>query len=206
MRYKYPRTPHLPWSEGVSSDDEKLIKLHHFIDQDIVVTEKLDGENTTLYADYMHARSIDSINHPSREWVKRLHAQIAYKIPESWRLCGENLFAKHSLHYHNLESYFFLFAIFDKDNICLSFEDTQLYALDFGIAVPKILYQGPFNEDIIRNLKIDTQHQEGYVLRNKKAFAYNQFNLNVAKWVRKNHVEQTTHWMSGPVVQNKLKV
>ena len=44
--------------------------------------------NCTWYNDYMHARSINSDNHPSRNWVKNLWAQKAYNIPEGWRVCG----------------------------------------------------------------------------------------------------------------------
>lgn len=204
MKYKYPRTPHLPWSESLSSDDQKLLKVSHFHNQEIVITEKLDGENTTLYQDYLHARSIDSCNHLSREWIKQFHAQINYKIPENWRLCGENVFAKHSIFYKNLESYFYLFAIFDENNYCLSFEDTVLIAQTFEIPMPKIFYSGVFDEQTIRELKINTNECEGYVLRNKNGFKFEDFHENVAKWVRKNHVQQTQHWMQGPITPNQL--
>lgn len=72
---KYPRTPHLPWSPGASVDDVRLEGLDGFEGEEVVVTEKLDGENTTLYRDGLHARSMDSAHHPSRTWVKALHAR-----------------------------------------------------------------------------------------------------------------------------------
>ena len=55
---KYPRTYHLPWSSP-SSDDRVASSLNHFVGQEVVVTEKLDGENTSLYNDYVHARSLE---------------------------------------------------------------------------------------------------------------------------------------------------
>ena len=55
MRIKYPRTPHLPWSLGATNDDVKQRDLSHFVGKQVVVTEKMDGENTTLYNDYIHA-------------------------------------------------------------------------------------------------------------------------------------------------------
>src|SRR3546814_8478297 len=70
----------------------------------VIVTEKMDGENTTLYRDYIHARSVDGRSHPSRDWVKQFRSGIAADIPEDWRVCGENLFAKHSIHYTALRS------------------------------------------------------------------------------------------------------
>jgi hypothetical protein len=45
--YKYPRTPHLSFSPGVTEDDLKLDRQHIFANCQVVVTEKLDGENTT---------------------------------------------------------------------------------------------------------------------------------------------------------------
>lgn len=41
-----------------------------FLKGPVVITEKMDGENTTLYRDGLHARSLDSRHHPSRNWVK----------------------------------------------------------------------------------------------------------------------------------------
>lgn len=64
---KYPRIPHLPWSRGNTADDILLDSLGEFSGlAEIIVTEKLDGENTTLHRDYVHTRSPDSGHHPSR--------------------------------------------------------------------------------------------------------------------------------------------
>ena len=68
---KYPRTPHLPWSPGASQDDVFSLDARHFEGQTVIITEKMDGENTTLYRDYLHARSVDGRHHPSRNWVKQ---------------------------------------------------------------------------------------------------------------------------------------
>lgn len=74
-RYKYPRTAHLPWSPGVSDDDLLLESLDLFVDQEVVTTEKLDGENTTLYPEGLHSYSIDSRHHPSRDWSRPFTAR-----------------------------------------------------------------------------------------------------------------------------------
>lgn len=50
-RYKYPRTPHLPWSPGATKDDVRCINTEIFTGKRVVITEKMDGENTTLYSD-----------------------------------------------------------------------------------------------------------------------------------------------------------
>jgi len=75
---KYPRTPHLPWSPGASDDDITQRSVSLFDGVDVVVTEKMDGENTSLYSDHSHARSLDSKHHSSRDWLKRWHSTIAH--------------------------------------------------------------------------------------------------------------------------------
>jgi len=46
-RTKYPRTPHLPWSPGRFQEDVILADSTQFMRKTVVVTEKMDGENTT---------------------------------------------------------------------------------------------------------------------------------------------------------------
>lgn len=108
-RTKYPRTPHLPWSQGITPDDVKNTSVDCFMGKEVVVTEKMDGENTSLYRDGLHARSIDSNNHPSRNWVKSFWATKMHDLPEGFRICGKNLYAQHSIPYTSLRSYFLLF-------------------------------------------------------------------------------------------------
>ncbi len=116
---KYPRTHHVPWSEGVNDDDRVLPTMTPFYKKRVIVTEKRDGENTSMYSDYFHARSIDGRSHPSRDWVKGFWAKIMGDIPEGWRVCGENLYAEHSIGYGNLLTYFEGFSIWNERNICL---------------------------------------------------------------------------------------
>lgn len=63
---KYPRTLHLPQSLSVTSDDKVHKSLDQFDVKEVVITEKLDGENTTIYCEGTHARSIDGRYHSSR--------------------------------------------------------------------------------------------------------------------------------------------
>lgn len=204
-RFKYPRTPHLPWSQGVSDDDVRCIDTNMFQGKQVVVTEKMDGENTSLYCDYYHARSIDSRHHPSRDWIKRFHAEIAQDIPAGWRICGENLYARHSIAYDTLRSYFYGFSIWNEHNECLSWADSQVWFDMLGIEMPALLYQGKWDEPRIRSLLLNTEHVEGYVVRLADAFAYSAFAHSVAKWVRADHVQTEQHWMKRIVVANQLQ-
>lgn len=203
--YKYPRTPHLPWSPGVSDDDTQAQGLSGFQGSEVIVTEKMDGENTSLYNDHSHARSLDSRHHSSRDWLKQWHSGIAHNIPAGWRICGENLFARHSVAYKQLSTYFYGFSIWNEKNVCLSWIETGEWFEMLGIHSVPVLYCGLWDEKLIRELKIDTSTSEGYVVRSTKAFQYENFTHNVAKWVRSDHVQSEQHWMQAEIVKNDLQ-
>ncbi|HXB68091.1 MAG TPA: RNA ligase family protein [Candidatus Acidoferrales bacterium] len=206
-RVKYPRTYHLPWSPGRTDDDRVLEDTSLFNGRRVIITEKMDGENTTMYADYIHARSLDSNSHPSRGWVKNLHAQIRPAISPGWRICGENLFAQHTLHYIDLPTYFMIFSIWDENNTCLSWDETLLYAGVLGLATVPVLFDGLWDEAYASNLAdtMDLTKREGYVVRLADAFPYGAFRRSVAKFVRAAHAGTSHNWMMQAVVKNQIR-
>ncbi|MFD7624970.1 RNA ligase family protein [Streptomyces sp. NPDC059851] len=203
MRTHYPRTPHLPWSPGTTADDVRTAGLAGLAGREVVVTEKLDGENTTLYADGLHARSLDSGHHPSRAWVKGLQSRIGAGIPAGRRVCGENLYARHSIPYEDLDSWFYGFSVWDGEQ-CLDWDGTVRFLHGLGVPTPRVLWRGVFDERALRRLRVDTARQEGYVVRTADGFARADFGRCVAKWVRGGHVQTDAHWMYAPVVANGL--
>jgi len=205
---KYPRTYHLPWSEGVTDDDRTMpLPVTVFGGKEIVVTEKMDGENTTMYNDYIHARSINSGNHPSRGWVKNLHGRIQYDIPDQWRICGENLYAKHTLPYNDLVSFFQVFSIWDHRNVCLSWDDTVTFAAVLDLPVVRVMYRGIYDGKLLRDLhkSMDLTKQEGYVVRLAAEFPYRAFRYSAAKFVRRAHVGTAHNWMMQAITPNQMK-
>lgn len=211
-RIKYSRTFHFPWSPGCTSDD----KIHKntaalFKNKQVVVTEKLDGENSSVYADnYSHARSVDSKHHPSRNIIKEIAARIASeKIPEDMRICGENLYAKHSIAYNNLPSYFAVFGVYRGD-LCLSWDETEEWCNLLDLKTAPVLYRGAYDEEQIKKCWTGKSTfspgdlQEGYVCRTADAFLYKDFKNNVAKYVRANHVQTDEHWMFAEIIPNRL--
>ena len=57
--------------------------------------------------------------------MKNFWAQKAYNIPIDWRVCGENLYAKHGIHYskengNELDSFFQMFSVWNERNIHIS--------------------------------------------------------------------------------------
>lgn len=207
-RVKHPRTHHLPWSPGISSDDRVMTSLSGFEGQEVVVTIKMDGEQTSMYRDGFHARSIDTAPHPSRDWLWGIHRRIGHEIPPGWRICGENLFAKHSIHYQNLPAHFMVFSIWNEKNECLSWDETVTWCRLLDLVHVPVLLWGPWNEKAIRTLTCNTYNSdicEGHVVRVARSFAYKEFKDVVGKFVRKDHVQTHGHWMREAVVPNLVK-
>ena len=207
MFIKYPRTYHLPWSESVTNDDKIIRNLSAFQDKRVVVLEKMDGENTTMYRNHIHARSIDSRHHKSRNYVKRIWSEVCMNIPEGWRVCGENLYAKHSIGYDTLESYFMVFSIWDNDNKCLSWGDTVEWCGLLGLSHVPVIRSMVFDETYLQHVlpqSMDFEKQEGYVVRLEDGFDYNDFDKSVTKYVRSGHVQTDKHWMESEIIANSL--
>lgn len=210
LRFKYPRTPHLDFSPGFEPDDVFVDATSELLngDEEVIVTLKMDGECTTLYADgFQHARSIDSKGHSSRDIIKAWWAARHMYLPPDWRICGENLYAKHSIHYQDLKSYLYGFSVWDEHNVCLAWDDTLAVFEDLDVTPVEVIYQGPFDVKLIKGLidKLDLTQVEGIVVRKACEFHYDDFQKSCAKWVRKNHVQTSTHWMTQAVVPNKLR-
>lgn len=227
MYIKYPRTFHVSWSQGKSSDDKTLESVDQFVGKEVVVTSKIDGENTSAYRDHIHARSLDTGNHPSRNWIRAFHATFAHEIPEGFRICGENVFAFHSIYYRNLPSYFLVFGIYDNNNFCLSWDDTVEFCELLGLSTVPVIYRGIWDEKKVKaawNGKDEYEtyaslvpepkkfpddftptSAEGYVIRLADKFHYNDFARSTAKMVRENHVQTDQNWLDKPVFPNHLK-
>lgn len=226
-RTKYPRTMNFPHSRSNSSDDVWWKDYSLFEGKEVVVTEKLDGENTTIYPDGgVHARSIDTSHHASRSWLKQFAAMKSVDIPEHLRICGENVFAFHSILYTELPTYFFVFGIYDSDNFCLSWDETEEWCNLLGLVTTPCIYRGKWDEDLICNRLWTGQghfptyeatteshfkfpdtfrpcEAEGYVVRLAEGFPYEDFSTSCAKYVRENHVRTAGNWLTRPVFPNK---
>jgi hypothetical protein len=210
-RFKYPRTFHLPYSEKRGDDDKVLASDAHFRGKTVVVTEKMDGENTTIYPDYLHARSIDSDWDESRRWLDRLRIRIAPGLPEGWRICGENLFYKHTIKYTDLDSLFRVYSVWNARNECLSWPDTGQWTTQLGLSLMPVIYAGMYNPDRIREafdgyLRQSANPVEGFVVRLAGTFAYADFSRSVAKFVRASFdITSVRHWKYDVKELNELK-
>jgi hypothetical protein len=132
-----------------------------------------------------------------------------------YRVCGENVYAEHSIHYNALKTYFYGFGLWDNlNNVCEDWEYTIEMFKDMGITPVPLLFDGLWEDFLEKRPELDnlvnfygTNDQdacEGYVVRVAHTFHIDDFQKYVAKFVRKGHVQTDQHWMSKAVVPNGL--
>lgn len=212
---KYNRTYHFPFSPGTTSDDRINHEYWKYIQEvnRLIITEKLDGENTCLNQYGVFARSHAApTTHPWANYLKEFWNGIKDKLNDL-EIFGENLYAVHSIFYEEMENHFYIFAVRYKDE-WLSWEDVCFYAEILGLpTVPvlkemnmKLFDQVCFETEIIDCvsqpgifktfdvISKESCNMEGVVARNAAAFFVEDFYKNVFKYVRFNHVKTDVHW------------
>jgi len=206
MSKKYGRTFHLPSSPGTTNDDKIMSDLSALLDApEVIATEKMDGENTTVFAGGCHPRSPDARYHPSRDWMKAFAAGVSPMLASDERIVGEYLFARHSIEYCSLPSYFMGFAWILGDEV-QAWDDTEARFSELGICSVPVLFRGRFSEPLIEELasQMDFSSQEGFVIRTASSFSEEQMATKVGKYVRSDHVQSEIHWMKAEIVKNGL--
>jgi hypothetical protein len=125
----------------------------------LVLTEKLDGQNNCFSKNGVFARSHSSPTaHP---WDKPMRErwQLIKNDLKELEIFGENMYGIHSIAYHQLESYFYVFAVREGSR-WLSWEEVKFYAamLDFP-TVPEIAITTPladfYRADIDENTLLE---------------------------------------------------
>lgn len=207
---KYPRTYHLPWSPGATKDDKKLKDnwFKYYMGKEIVITEKLDGENTCMNHYDVFARSHGA---PTRSawsrnmWDKNGTWQKCYRfIGEHEWVYGENLYGEHSIHYDKLKEYFHIFAVRNDDMyLWYSWDDVETIASLLELPTVPVLWRGTINsmselktlvDNYVSQPSVYGKTREGVVIRIADEFPIDEFSNNVCKWVRSNHVTTDEHW------------
>lgn len=208
---KAPRTPKLEYTEKREADDI-FIDDSVFEGKLVTVTLKMDGENTTVLADRVYARSIDSQPNEGRRWIDeriRKARVLPFSISENIlniRVCGENMFYKHTVEYgqgNPLFTPFYAFAVWVGDRM-LDVETTLLYLDYMGIPHVPIIYRGVYNREAILNaFKPYYDTHEGFVVRldSEIQYPYPQKGVDpgfkeIGKFVKKGFVIPDEHWMS----------
>jgi hypothetical protein len=212
---KYPRTFHLPWSPGGTSDDKRLSDVSALVGVEIVATEKCDGSNLTYTRKSVFSRShAGPPGHPSFDLAKATHARIAHMVSEGISVFCEYCYAVHSITYEALPSYSLVFGV--RDDVAGSFWDWDMVtaqAADLGLPTVPVLFRGSvgspeelraLTEKLSREPSIFGGSREGIVVRVTASFPEAEFGKRVGKWVRKDHVQTDEHWLHQAIVPQKL--
>ena len=211
---KYGRTFHFPFSPGTTSDDRINYDYWEDIAQlkTVIHTEKLDGENNCLSINGVFARSHAAPT--TSPWTRHLREkwnQIKNDLGD-YEIFGENLFAIHSIEYKLLEHHYYVFAV-RENNQWLSWEETKFIAGAFDMPVVPVLAiqnnfdnKNAFEQNVLEIVKQQSDFLsldfttkkpctiEGIVSRNIDSFLVDDFQQNVFKYVRKEHVKTDEHW------------
>lgn len=207
---KYPRTYHLPFSPGTTSDDRILHGdwFAYYKGKEVVFTEKLDGENTAMNVVDVYARSHGA---PTRSpWSRNLwdpadglYWRIKPYIGENETLYGENLYGEHSIHYSKLPSYWHLFGINDGER-WYGWDEVKEFSQIIGVPHVPELYRTVLNDESEVKAIIDEimahpstyndTEKEGVVMRLTSSYKIDEFPNCVCKWVRPHHVQTDEHW------------
>ena len=211
---KYGRTFHYPFSPGTTSDDR--INTDYWQDirllQTLLHTEKLDGENNCLNRQGVFARSHAAPT--TSPWTRQLREKWCSLKNDlgDYEIFGENLYAIHSIQYPLIDQHYYAFGVRELDK-WLSWEETVFIAsiFDFPVVpaietVVNLTDQHSFEKNILTIVSNQSSFQsvdittnqacsmEGIVSRNASAYAVNDFQQNVFKYVRKGHVKTDEHW------------
>jgi hypothetical protein len=210
---KYGRTYHYPFSPGTTNDDRVNIDYWEDIGrlQQVVHTEKLDGENNCLSRYGVFARSHAAPT--TSVWtqdIRRRWQMIQHDLGDL-EIFGENLYAVHSIEYRALAHYFYVFAVRQLD-MWLSWDEVKFYASLFDFpTVPQLdtvrprdevsfvkdviaLSEDPSGLDAWDTSSNKSCTREGVVTRDIGAFPVGDFERHVFKYVRKGHVKTDEHW------------
>lgn len=205
---KYPRTFHVPFSPGKTNDD-KVLKdgwFDNYKNKEIIILEKLDGENSVITHYDVYARSHGA---PTRSpWSRNLWDkdgifwQVYSMIGENEWVFGENLYGEHSIHYDKLPAYWHVFAV-RNDDIWYSWEDVCTVCDVIKQPHVPVLWKGVVEDEqqlktlvdeFVNQPSVYGDTREGVVIRITDEFAIDDFSKYVCKWVRPNHVQTDEHW------------
>ncbi len=215
MSAKYPRSLHLPWSPGGTSDDKRMADVSSLLDVPLVITEKCDGSNLTYTRTSVFSRSHSGPpGHPSFDLAKATHARIAHELSLGLSLFCEYCYAVHSITYGALPDYSLVFgARDDREGRWWDWDMVVAQAADLGLPTVPELYRGGVST--VRELEALTLSlaaqpsvfggpREGVVVRHAGEFRDADFQRSLAKWVRHDHVTTDEHWMHQSIRAQKL--
>ena len=178
--YKYPKTYHLEGSGMPKSKKAKdKIPFKAIASRHLVVEEKMDGANVAISFNDAGELLLQSRGHYLigdertkhfslfKQWAYNSIEELYLVLGDRYILYGEWLYAKHTIFYNNLDSYFLEYDVLDRETE--EFLDTlsrHRLLQDLAVASVPVLYSGiPNNYQEITSLVgqskfITTRHIE----------------------------------------------
>lgn len=211
---KYPRTYHLPFSPGTTSDDRKLSAdwFKDYEGKEIMISEKLDGEATAMNIQDVYARSHGA---PTRtDWSLNLwepnsglYWRLRSLIGEHEMIYGENLYGIHSISYDRLPAYWFMYAANDGER-WYGWDEVEEMAKILEVPTVPVLWRGIAESEkqvtelimkFVNEPSVFGPEREGVVMRTVEGFPFEEngeeaFPHHVCKWVRPHHVKTDQFW------------
>lgn len=229
LPYKFPRTPHLVGS--ASTRDDRVLsaeETREVLALPLRVDEKVDGANVGLHFEPAHdearpfALTLVAQNrghllgpgeHPQYaplwSWIAAREARLRRYLHTRFVLYGEWCYARHSVRYDRLPSYFLAFDLYDKTRRCFLDRPSVRRVCDRcdvdmvpSLHEPVVLGSMRAVAALVGPSRVafDTR-AEGVYLRHEVPGRL----LGRYKWV---HPEFTagisTHWSSRPIEKNLL--
>ncbi len=202
-------------SDKVLSESER----DEFLQNDLVVEEKVDGANLGISFDLegnIRAQNRGAYLHlpGSGQW-KKLGDWLALRTDtlfehlfDHFILFGEWCYAQHSIFYDHLPDWFLGFDIYDK-RFCrfLSSERRDTLLREMCIAQVPVVARGHFTYPEIQKLlstsKLGDQHAEGLYLR----FDQDDWLVQRAKLIRPAFIQtMEQHWSRSGIRPNRLRL
>lgn len=125
---KYPRTPHMEGSRlQVGDEDLSQIPFRHIFGRNIVIEEKIDGANCGISFDGDGNLLLQSRGHYLtggyrehhfnllKQWATIHVDKLFDALSDRYVMYGEWMYAKHTVFYDELPSYFMEFDIYDRE-------------------------------------------------------------------------------------------
>ncbi len=181
---KYPRTPHLEGSRLQPGDEDlSQIPFWEIKDKYIVIEEKIDGANSAVSFDEDGSLLLQSRGHYLqgggrevhydlfKQWAT-VHRDAFFKVLGTrYIMYGEWMYAKHSMFYDALPSYFMEFDIYDREKgIYLDTPSREKLTAQMPISSVPVLASGVFDtaEAVLKHLGKSKFIREGHLERLKE--------------------------------------
>ena len=150
---RYPRIPHLLGGRGTPDDDVLDDDAReHLLRKEVVVEEKLDGANVSLWQDDGLVQvalrggpgSMDRAGHLGRlrAWLGGHHAEVTALLHGGLVAYGEWLLLTHTVSYDRLPDYLVLLDLLDTSGAWLAPDDRNRRCSESGLPVPPEVWRG----------------------------------------------------------------